>query len=584
MPLSLTVKMIPKEARNVIQKLEDAGYEAWCVGGCVRDALLGRTPKDWDVTTSALPEQVMELFGRRAIPRGLKHGTVWVRSGGDGVDVTTFRCDGEYEDHRRPASVTFTDSLDEDLWRRDLTVNAMAYNMRGELRDPFGGQADLERRILRCVGEPDRRFQEDALRMMRVLRFSAVLGFEIEPEVEAAVHRNRELLGEIAIERISLEMQALLAGEDAAEILRRFPDVIAVFWPEILEMVGFEQRNVHHCYDVWEHTLHALDAAERLDIPRPVRRDSGTVPAGRRGGGTVPAKQRGGGTLPAVRGQGKGGAPRKEPPWDLTEERTVLCFAALLHDIGKPRRFTLDEQGGGHFLGHWETGRDMADEMLARLRCSRLFRERVTRLVGMHEVPIPKTEKSVRRLLGRLGEEDLRLLLLLKRADNLAQSPAYQDRQRELDSAERMMETLLRRGACFTLRQMAVNGRDMVSMGLKGPDIGAVLGLLLDRVLNGELPNERKPLLKAAAKLARTRRETGSVPPPDPEDPEDTQSPEPEAVQPSEPEAAQTPKKKKKKRKKRKRKKKPPKAEEPSETEKLSITEKPSETGEPSEA
>ena len=491
--------MIPREARNVIRELEAAGYEAWCVGGCVRDALLGRKPKDWDVTTSALPEQVMELFGRRAIPRGLKHGTVWVRSGADGVDVTTFRCDGEYEDHRRPASVSFTDSLDEDLWRRDLTVNAIAFNMKGELRDPFGGREDLERRLLRCVGEPDRRFQEDALRMMRLLRFSAVLGFDMDPEAEAAVHRNRELLREIAIERIELEMLGLLAGQDAAEILRRFPDVIAVFWPEIREMIGFEQHNVHHCYDVWEHTLHALDAAEQLDIPCPIL-SAGLSRAGRRagpGGGSAQDSQLG----------LDGKKPKRPAPWDKTEERTVLCCAALLHDIGKPRCFTLDESGGGHFLGHWSAGRDMADEMLTRLRTPRLFRERVVRLVEQHERHIPKTEKEVRRLLGLFGEADLRLLLILKRADNLAQSPDYRERQRELDQAERVLDTLLRQGSCFTLKQLAVNGRDLISMGLKGPDIGAVLERLLGCVLDGELPNERRALLKASSKLARAYRE-----------------------------------------------------------------------------
>ena len=253
---------IPEFVKNLLWTLESAGHQAWCVGGCVRDLRLGREPADWDVTTSALPEETMAVFGGRAVPTGAKHGTVTVRTEGQPVEVTTFRKDGAYRDHRRPETVTFTDSLEEDLRRRDFTVNAMALDLRETFRDPFGGLADLERGLLRCVGEPDRRFGEDALRILRGLRFSACLGFTLETETAASIRKNRELLRDIASERIWTELSRLLTGRWAAEVLRAYPEVVGVFWPELLPMIGFDQRTRHHCYDVWEHTLHALAAVE----------------------------------------------------------------------------------------------------------------------------------------------------------------------------------------------------------------------------------------------------------------------------------------------------------------------------------
>lgn len=431
--------VIPENVQAVLSTLEAAGHEAWCVGGCVRDALSGRTPGDWDVTTSSLPEETLAIFGSRAEPTGLKHGTVTVKTPGGPVEVTTYRLDGAYLDHRRPASVTFTRSVEEDLSRRDFTVNAMAWNLRGELRDPFGGRADLEKGVLRCVGAPDRRFQEDALRVLRGLRFSAVLGLEIEPGTAAAIRGNREGLRDIAPERIQTEFFKLLTGETAAAVLREFPEVFGVFWPELLPMVGFDQRNRHHCYDVWEHTLHALDAV----------------------------------------------------PGDL-----VLRCAMLLHDVGKPACFTLDEQGVGHFYGHPAASRDLADRMLRRLKCGTDFRETVVRLVEWHDKDISRTDKAIRRALRILGEEDLRRLILVKRGDNFGQAPAYWDRQKELDKAEAILDRLLAVDACFSLRQLAVNGRDLLALGLSGPAVGAALEGLLEKVVDGALPNDRETLLE----------------------------------------------------------------------------------------
>ena len=433
---------IPPAVRHVLWKLSAAGYEAWCVGGCVRDTLLGRVPEDWDVTTSATPEQVMDVFPRRTIPTGIRHGTVTVRSGKGGVEVTTYRVDGVYEDHRRPSSVSFTGSLEEDLKRRDFTINAIAMNVNGELRDPCHGRDDLRAGVLRCIGAPDERFGEDALRLMRGLRFSASLGFRLMLDVAESIRRNRELLSEIAPERIQMELCKLLRGRYATDILRRYPEIIGVFWPEILPMIGFDQRNPHHCYDVWEHTLHAMDGV---------------------------------------------------PYNDLT-----LRLTMFLHDIGKPQKFCTDEYGIGHFPGHQALSRDMAADMLKRMRFPRILRERVALLIELHDRPLVPTEKAVRRALNQLGEETFRQLLCVKRADNLAQSDMDRRRLETVMKVETILRTLIEQQACFSLRQLAVNGNDLLTLGLSGKRVGKTLDDLLNGVIEGELSNDRETLLQAA--------------------------------------------------------------------------------------
>ena len=436
---------IPEFVKNLLWTLESAGHQAWCVGGCVRDLRLGREPADWDVTTSALPEETMAVFGGRAVPTGAKHGTVTVRTEGQPVEVTTFRKDGAYRDHRRPETVTFTDSLEEDLRRRDFTVNAMALDLRETFRDPFGGLADLERGLLRCVGEPDRRFGEDALRILRGLRLSACLGFTLEAETAASIRKNRELLRDIASERIWTELSRLLTGRWAAEVLRAYPEV-GVFWPELLPMIGFDQRTRHHCYDVWEHTLHALAAVE-----------------------------------PDV----------------------VLRCTMLLHDVGKPQTFTLDDRGHGHFKGHPARSAALAEDMLRRLRVDNATRETVVRLVEWHDRNIPRTDQGLRRALRDLGKADLRRLLAVKRADNLAQ--AHQDLLGEIGKAEVILDRLLAEGLCVSLKQLAVDGRDLTALGLRGPAVGQVLNALLDAVVDGDLPNDRAVLLERAQTLLLNR-------------------------------------------------------------------------------
>lgn len=432
---------IPAYVCGILRKLTENGFEAWCVGGCVRDTLLGRIPGDWDVTTSARPEEIMALFGDRAIPTGIRHGTVTVRTAERPVEVTTYRCDGHYADHRHPDSVTFSGSLGEDLRRRDFTVNAMAMDLRGKLADPFGGQADLQSKTLRCLGDPEKRFQEDALRILRGLRFASVLGFALEKNTARALRAQRALLRGISAERIQAELVKLVCGSGVCEILLAFPDVLGEVLPEITPAVGFDQKNCHHCYDVWEHTARSVAAAD--DDP-------------------------------------------------------ILRMTMLLHDLGKPLSFTLDAAGTGHFLGHAKISRALAENILRRLRFSTGDREDILLLVEQHDRPIAPTEKSVRRALMKFGERNLRRLLKVKRADNLAQAPAYLGRQKEYDEVEAVLRRLLEQNACFSLRQLAVNGRDMTALGYRGPEVGRMLKQLLRAVVDGRLDNDRQTLLRAA--------------------------------------------------------------------------------------
>lgn len=434
--------MFPVTVDKVLQRLEDAGYEAYAVGGCVRDMLRGKTPDDWDMTTSAHPEEVMALFQGHAIPTGLQHGTVTVRQDGQSFEITTFRADGTYTDSRHPDAVRFSADLREDLCRRDFTVNAMAMDRRGKLIDPFGGQDDLQKGIIRCVGEADRRFGEDALRIMRGLRFAAVLGFAIDGDTAQSIRKNRERLKNIAIERILVEMDKLLCGEAAGRILLDFPEVFGVFLPEILPCVGFDQRSRYHCYTVWEHIVRSVESV---------------------------------------------------PP------ESTLRWAMLLHDIGKPVCFTVDEQGAGHFYGHDGIGGDMAAEICRRMRMDKQRSARIELLVRRHGPDLPQNKRGMLRLLNGIGEEAVRQLIAVKRADNMAQAAAFRSRQQEIDGSERLLEEILRDRPCFTLQQLAVNGRDMMSLGLQGREIGEKLQVLLQKVLDGTLPNERETLLRWVA-------------------------------------------------------------------------------------
>ena len=316
---------LPKEVKNAIGRLEAAGYEAFAVGGCVRDSLLGNEPGDYDLTTAAKPEETKRVFqGEKIVETGIKHGTVTVILGETPLEITTFRVESEYRDNRRPERVEFTKSIEEDLARRDFTMNALAYSESRGIVDPFGGEADIKAGIIRAVGDPEKRFREDALRIMRALRFASALGFEIEPETEKALLENRALLLNVSAERLSEELLKLLCGQNVRRVLMKYTDVLGVILPELLPMKGFSQQNPHHVYDVLEHSAAAAE---------------------------------------------------KVPP------RPALRLGALLHDVGKPRCFTIDENGVGHFYGHAEISAQMAEEILGRLRLDSAAKKEVVSLV-----------------------------------------------------------------------------------------------------------------------------------------------------------------------------------------------------------
>ena len=432
------MSVFPQQVHQLLERLEAGGFSAFVVGGCVRDIMMGRTPADWDAATSARPEQVMALFAPDALPTGLQHGTVTVRLGGYTFEVTTFRRDGCYRDARHPDHVTFTTDLREDLSRRDFTINAMAMDLRGTVVDPFGGGEDLRRRVLRCVGNPDRRLSEDALRIMRGLRFAATLGLTIDAPTAEALHRHRALLREIAIERITAELTRLLCGGRADEILLTYPDVLAVVIPEIMPAIGFQQYNPHHCYDVWEHSVRAMAAA----------------------------------------------------PVD-----PVIRYTLLLHDLGKPETFSLDEKGVGHFYNHGKVSAEIANRVCQRLRLDRTTSDAVVDLVRWHDMEIPLSEKGIRRQLRRFGEMNLRRLLQIKRGDNLAQHPAYLGRQDHITQLEQLLDVVLQEEQCFSLKQLAVKGDDLLDLGLSGRAVGEALNTLLDQVVDGKMPNDRDLLL-----------------------------------------------------------------------------------------
>ena len=431
---------LPPQVNQALEMLTAAGYEAYLVGGAVRDYVRdNRRGKDWDITTNAMPEEVEQVFsGFRLIETGLKHGTVTVVIDREPLEITTYRIDGSYSDHRRPDSVRFTRNLKEDLARRDFTMNALAYNPNTGVVDLVGGRADIAANLVRCVGEPDRRFQEDALRILRALRFAAVFDMTADVETADAIHRNKRLLEKIAVERIQVELTKLLCGVGAARILREFADVIAVVVPEIIPMFGFAQRNPHHDRDVWEHTI-AVTAS-------------------------IPAQP-------------------------------VLRWAAFLHDIGKPHCFSLDDQGIGHFYGHGARSTDIAETVLRRLRFDNATRERVVLLIKHHDTPLPREEKGIKRLMNRLGVEASWQLLQMHRADTAGQHPDCAVRYAELDGVGQIMQQIVDAAACFAVKDLAINGSDLLALGFQGREIGQALQDALNAVIDGAVPNERQALI-----------------------------------------------------------------------------------------
>ena len=438
---------IPEHALTVVERLERYGYEAYVVGGCVRDSLLGRSPKDWDVCTNALPEEVLRVFRRfHVIKTGLQHGTVTVMVSHQPVEVTTFRIDGAYTDNRHPDSVNFVSRVEEDLARRDFTINAMAYNPTRGLVDAFGGQEDLRAGIIRCVGEPDARFNEDGLRILRALRFAARYNFGIETETAFSIHRNRHLLENVSVERIFAELKGILVGEGVLGMMQAFPDVFAIIIPELAPTIGFDQHNPHHCYDVWTHIAHAVQAA--------------------------PADE-------------------------------VLRLALLLHDIAKPATYTLGEDGKGHFYDHGQVGADMARDILLHLKSDTATLQNVVTLVREHDRVLPTTAPGMRRIIGKLGISTLQQLLAVKQADMSAQSTHEREQKKAtLRDARLLLEDVLDEPPAFTVGDLAITGRDLIALGVKpGPALGHILKTLLSEVQDELLDNTRDALSTRAREL-----------------------------------------------------------------------------------
>ena len=444
----LTINL-PADVAVLLAMLRDAGYPAYAVGGCVRDALLGIEPHDWDICTSALPAQMQQVFrGLHTVETGLKHGTLTVVVSHVPYEITTFRVDGAYTDHRHPDTVSFVDNIAEDLSRRDFTVNAMAWSPDAGLVDLFGGREDLAAGVIRCVGEPALRFDEDALRVLRALRFASVYDFTIDPATDAAARKLAPSLAGVAGERIREELLKLLCGRGAGRILRAYPDILSEIIPEIRPMIGYDQQNHHHSYDLWEHTVRAVE---------------------------------------------------NMPP------EADLRLAMLLHDTGKPLVRTTDEHGEGHYRGHQQASAEIAARAADTLRLDNATRDRVLLLVRYHDIPL-RTESGeinldrsfLLRKLNRFGETDLRDLIRIHRADRIAtgySSPEREDRRMKerLDA----LDALLAEKPCYTLKDLAVNGHDLQAAGLRGKEIGETLQRLLEDVMDDRVENSRDALLRA---------------------------------------------------------------------------------------
>ena len=434
---------LPADVSKIINILESNGHEAYAVGGCVRDCILGKIPHDWDITTSALPEQVKALFNR-TFDTGIEHGTVTVLMHGVGYEITTYRIDGKYDDGRHPSEVAFTASLEEDLKRRDFTINAMAYNNSRGLVDLFGGKDDLEAGVIRAVGVPKERFTEDALRMLRALRFSAQLDFTIEQYTLEAIKELAHTLNRISAERIRVELVKLITSEHPDRLRDVYrAGLTAVFFPEFDTMMECDQVNKHHCYSVGEHTLIAME---------------------------------------------------------LVPPDKVLRLAMMLHDVAKPACKTTDENGQNHFKGHPKKGADMARVILRRLKFDNDTVSRVCNLVMNHDDRPQITDRNIRRMIIRVGKDNFSDLLAVKRADAKAQSMYHrQEKLDYIDEMEAAYNDILAREDCLNIKDLQISGKDLIAMGLpQGQRIGEILHILFDDVVEDPSLNNREYLMKKA--------------------------------------------------------------------------------------
>jgi len=432
--------IIPKNAEYIIETLISSGYEAYIVGGCVRDLVMKVRPYDWDITTDARPEDIKRIFADfKTIDTGIKHGTVAVRIEGCNYEITTYRTEGKYRSNRKPESVIFIDSLQEDLKRRDFTINAMAYNKYEGLIDLFGGQKDIENNLIRCVGDPDLRLSEDALRIMRAMRFASEKGFEIESETYRAMCSHKNLLMNISSERIAAELNKILLGDYVFKTLKNYGKPLFQVIPELEAAVGFKQNNPHHSLDVYDHILCSIS-----NVPKNLE----------------------------------------------------LRLTMLFHDIGKPFCYTqVDEIG--HFYGHSKISAEIAEKTLKRLKCDSSTIENVTKLVLYHGLELMPSSKSVRRNLNRYGKCLFEKLLEVKQADIKAADPDYMmERLNHIKEVKLILKEVLESEQCFSLKNLQIDGNDIMALGVtEGRKIGNILKSILEMVIDGELENDRDAII-----------------------------------------------------------------------------------------
>lgn len=434
---------LPSDVNFILYEIRKFGYQAHPVGGCVRDFLMDKTPKDWDIATNAKPDQLNIIFAKqKRITQYAKHGTIGIIVNSICYEITTYRLDGNYGDHRHPDQVTFTDDLFQDLSRRDFTVNALALSS-DNIIDYFDGVHDIENKIIRCVGDPLKRFSEDALRILRALRFCSTLGFTIEAETQRAAYENLNLIESTSKERIFSELCQIVTGKNAASAIFENAEIIFAIIPELKKTRGFDQTNPHHIYDVWEHTTTSI----------------------------------------------------KYSPRDLAVRLTLL-----FHDIGKPDCFTVDKNGIGHFYGHPEISASIASDVLKRFRCKNSLLEEICTLIRYHDTAVLPNSISIKRFLNKVGIKNFKKLQIIKSADIRAQSPDYiHENIAYLKQINDIFKQIIADNECYTLEQLAVNGNDLIEVGIpQGNRIGVILDSLLQMVINEETENKKDNLLKVA--------------------------------------------------------------------------------------
>lgn len=433
------MQSLPREGLFVLERLEQRGFESWFVGGVVRDLLRGAEAHDSDLASAATPQDVIAAFpDDPVLTTGARHGTVTVVVDHVPVEVTTFRTETTYADSRHPDEVRFASKLEDDLSRRDFTVNAMALHPTRGLVDLFGGREDLRRGVIRCVGDPAERFREDALRILRALRFASKLSFCLDAATADAARRGKGSLSLLSRERVQSECTGLLCGENARQVIVSYYDILSQPFPFLSAMAGFDQHNEHHCFDLLGHTAAVVGAI--APVPR-------------------------------------------------------LRLAALLHDCEKPACFSLDADGVGHFYGHASRGAKTAETLLRGLKYDNATLARVPLLVKWHDAPLEETPRMLKRRLNQMGEDALRDLLALQRADTLGLAPRYHDRLAHFDRLEAMLDEVLARDACFSVKKLAVSGNDLKELGLRGREIGQAQRRLVDAVIDEKVKNEKDALL-----------------------------------------------------------------------------------------